>query len=242
MTVNTLNANWDVPAHIHALTTLRTNGVSQGNYARFNLALHVNDNINSVKQNRQHLIQALALPSSPKWLQQVHGNQVVIAKNNMTADASYSQQQSIVCAVMTADCLPIVLCNPQGQCIAAIHAGWRGLLKGIIENTVKAMAQNPLIAWLAPAINRCCFEVGAEVRTAFIQQSIAFETASQAIAHQKYQADIYLLATIILNRLGIDRIYRNDYCTKCDNQKFYSYRRDGEQTGRMATLIWMDNS
>ena len=235
MTLKILNANWNVSSSVHALTTLRTSGVSTANYGDFNLAVH---------QNRLQLIKALALPNSPAWLQQVHGNQVVLveATDNRVADASYSQQQGLVCAVMTADCLPIVLCNPQGQCIAGVHAGWRGLLKGVIENTVTAMAQNQLVAWLAPAIGACCFEVGDEVKTAFVEQSTAFEIAFQAIDNQKYLADIYCLATIILNRLGVNTIYRSDYCTMCDSQKFYSYRRDGKHTGRMATLIWMDES
>ena len=245
MTKHWITPDWPVPASIKAATTLRTGGVSQAPYYSFNLAEHVNDNAANVAVNRSRLAAMLALPTEPKWLQQVHSDKVVEvnakSKNNVPADASYTIDTGVVCAVLTADCLPILLCDVQGEQIAAIHAGWRGLLAGIIENTVTKFQSQPLLAWLGPAIGVNYFQVGDEVRVAFIGKSETFATAFTAQKNGKWLADIYQLARIILKHLSINDIYGGDSCTVSDTERFYSYRRD-EQTGRMATLIWKQQS
>lgn len=236
-----ITADWPAPANIHALTTLRTGGVSQGEYSSLNLAEHVNDKIENVLANRQCLKDVLTLPAEPVWLQQTHSVQVVCADQVTTcpeADASYTDKKNIVCSVLTADCLPVLLCDHQGSTVAAIHAGWRGLLNGIIENTLLRMPNTDVFAWLGPAIGVQCFEVGDDVRSAFINKSMQFSIAFKKQANGKYLADIYQIAKLLLNDVGIKQIYGGDYCTVTDKRRFFSYRRDG-QTGRMATLIWM---
>ena len=237
-----LKPDWPVADNIHAAVTLRGDGLSKPPYAHFNLALHVNDNPWHVQQNRQQLITSLNLPSEPLWLEQTHSNKVVQAdqvRGLVQADASYSTQANTVCAVLTADCLPLLIANKQGTHIAAVHAGWRGLLAGIITNTVNALNCIDLIVWLAPAIGIHCFKVGTEVRDYFIHKSPLYNNAFKVISQTHYLADIYQLARIELIGLGITHIYGGDYCTVTDEQRFFSYRRDGE-TGRMATLIWRD--
>ncbi|MFZ2726121.1 MAG: peptidoglycan editing factor PgeF [Methylococcaceae bacterium] len=238
-----LIANWQVPNNIHAITTYRTGGNSQSVYSSFNLASHVGDNSDTVLQNRQQLMQLLNLPNAPIWLNQTHSNTAVRAQTSaqpINADASYSNQAGVVCAVLTADCLPVALCSTDGQQIAAIHAGWRGLADGIISNTVAALrVDNPkaeFIAWLGPAIGTKQFEVGAEVREVFVAQSQDNALAFKA-RENKWLADIYQLARRELNALGIHAVYGGGLCTVSDSEHFYSYRRD-KQTGRMATLIW----
>lgn len=276
--------DWPVPANIHAATTLRSGGVSCGTYAGLNLAMHVGDDVDKVKQNRQIIEQWLGLPSAPFWLDQIHSNRAVqvpflFAKggggNLQQADAAYTAEPGVVCAVMTADCLPLLVCAADGSQVAAIHAGWRGLLAGVIGNTLTAIkippnppfakggasrlrnndlsspnntgrevpplckrgARGDFLVWLGPAIGPDCFEVGAEVRDAFVEKSAAFDTAFKQKSSGKWLADIYLLARIDLAMLGIDKIYGGGFCTVSERERFYSYRRD-KQTGRMATLIW----
>ncbi|NOR80645.1 MAG: peptidoglycan editing factor PgeF, partial [Methyloprofundus sp.] len=147
-------------------------------------------------------------------------------------------KNNIVCTVLTADCLPILLCDQQGTMVAAIHGGWRGLLNGIIENTLVKMPDSEILAWLGPAISAQCFEVGDDVRSAFINKSTQFAIAFKKQVNGKYLADIYQIAKLLLNDVGVQKIYGGDYCTVTDKERFFSYRRDG-QTGRMATLIWM---
>jgi YfiH family protein len=182
----------------------------------------------------------LALPAEPVWLEQTHSNFVINAAQTTTlqqADASVSNQVGVVCAVLTADCLPLLICSTDGQQIAAIHAGWKGLLAGIITNTVNALATTEVLVWLGPAIGVACFEVGAEVRAVFVEKSAAFASAFTQISNNKYLADIYQLARIELATLGIHAVYGGEFCTVTEQARFYSYRRD-TQTGRLATLIW----
>jgi YfiH family protein len=234
--------DWPAPANIHAASTLRTGGVSQGIYASLNPAAHVSDDADRVMQNRQIIREMLDLPAEPVWLDQIHSNRAVKAVKTTSlqqADASYTHETGVVCAVMTADCLPLLVCSRDGAQVAAIHAGWRGLLAGVISNTVVAMQQQNLLVWLGPAIGPDCFEVGAEVRDAFLEKSAAFNAVFKKQSGGKWLADIYQMARIELAALGIANVYGGTNCTVTEHERFYSYRRD-TQTGRMATLIWRE--
>ena len=224
--------------------------MSEGGYACFNIATHVNDDERHVLQNRSYLKQTLNLPTEPVWLEQVHDTQVLdISGFSLSggvsmpprADASFSSDASDVCAVMTADCLPVLICNRQGTKVAAVHAGWRGLQAGIIENTVTAMQENPadLLLWLGPAIGPQAFEVGDEVRQAFVDENPKTAAAFEANRPAHWLADIYQLARIRMQKQGVNEIYGGGLCTYTDAARFYSYRRESE-TGRMASLIWRE--
>jgi len=234
---------WPAPPNVRAVSTLRKGGVSQGRFESLNLGLHVGDDPARVQKNRELLAATLALPAQPLWLDQHHGCAITRADNAETryADASFATAPGAVCAVMTADCLPVLLCNGNGSRIAAIHAGWRGLAQGIIEATAKALDENNLIAWLGPAIGADAFEVGDEVRSTFTAQlGAAAETAFKPHkTRNKWSADIYALARIALRRAGINAVYGGERCTLSEPEHFFSFRRDG-QTGRMATLIWLE--
>lgn len=237
-----ITPDWPAPNNVHAATTLRTGGVSVGAFNSLNVALHVGDNVDWVLQNRAIVKNMLDLPDDPAWLEQIHSAQVVDAANMgllKRADASYTDKPGVVCAVMTADCLPVLVCASDGSRVAAIHAGWRGLLAGIISNTLAAMVLDNVLVWLGPAIGPNCFEVGDDVRDAFLQKNADFAFAFKAQGSGKWLADIYQLARIDLAALGINKIYGGAFCTFTGQDRFYSYRRDKE-TGRMATLIWRD--
>ncbi len=239
-----IEPDWPAPANIHAISTLREGGYSKTPYDSLNAAAHVGDDSGHVAQNRRLIRQSLELPAEPFWLNQVHGVEVVKAQKSRhgktpAADGSYTDQAGVVCAVLTADCLPILLADAEGGVIAAIHAGWRGLLDGVIEHTLRQLPKLSYFAWLGPAIGPACFEVGAEVRQAFIRRDRGFQPAFRPRPDDKYLADIYQLARHVLTRQGVDRIYGGDRCTVTEQECFFSYRRDG-RTGRMATLIWRD--
>lgn len=234
--------DWPAPLKVKALQTTRSGGASVAPYDTFNLGAHVGDAPLVVAHNRQLL--ASLLPSEPVWLNQVHGTVVVDAGQTSCypqADACISTHPGAVCVVMTADCLPLLLCNEQGSVVGAAHAGWRGLCDGVIEQTVHSMGVAPdtLMAWLGPAIGPQAFEVGDEVRAAFVARQREAEAAFVPGAPGKWFADIYQLARLRLNALGITRIYGGGLCTHTDRARFYSYRRDGA-TGRMGTFIWLD--
>ena len=217
--------------------------MSQKPYDTFNLASHVGDDPRAVAANRAHLREALKLPAEPVWLKQVHGVQVVDvtnAGNEPEADGSYASKPGAMCAVLTADCLPVLLCDRQGAKVAALHAGWRGLAGGVIEAGVKALnvPGGELLVWLGPAIGPETFEVGEEVCAAFVRLDPAAERAFRQQAGGKFLADIYLLARQRLAALGVTAVYGGGMCTVRDRERFYSYRRDGA-TGRMASLIWL---
>lgn len=235
--------DWPAPSNIHAATTLRTGGVSRGAYTSLNPAMHVGDNDDRVKKNRQMIKAMLDLPAEPVWLNQIHSNLAVNAVKSASlqpADASYTCEPGIVCAVMTADCLPLLVCDTDGTQIAAIHAGWWGLWAGVISNTINAMQKKDLLVWLGPAIGPDCFEVDAKVRNVFLEKSTEFITAFKKQGNGNWLADIYQLARIDLAALGIiDRVYGGNFCTVTEHERFYSYRRE-TQTGRMATLIWRE--
>lgn len=241
--MNWIKPDWQLPEGLHAAVTLRSGGVSQGLYASLNPASHVNDAADAVLTNRAMIKQMLALPAEPVWLQQVHGVDVVKADQVTDlpeADASFTDQSGVVCAVLTADCLPVLFCGDQGAVIGAAHAGWRGLQVGVIEQTIAAMNCRDLQVWLGPAIGPAHFEVGDEVREAFVSQNANASVAFSATQAGKWLADIYQLARIRLANLGIEQVYGGGLCTVSDAQRFYSYRRDGAATGRMASLIWRD--
>lgn len=236
--------DWPAPASVRALITTRSGGASSVPYGSLNLGDHVGDEARHVAQNRALLRKHL--PAEPKWLQQVHGIAVAdTCAAGVVADASVAFQASEVCVVLTADCLPILLCDQSGTVVGAAHAGWRGLLNGVIEATVAAMQVPPsvLLAYLGPAIGPQAFEVGGEVREAFValqpKAANAFVAGTARHETSKWFADIYQLARLRLHDLGVAQVYGGNLCTFSDAQRFYSYRRDGA-TGRMASLIWLE--
>ena len=241
--MNWIKPDWPLPAHVHAAMTTRMGGVSQGHYASLNPASHVNDDPAHVNLNRAIIRDSLNLPNEPLWLQQVHGVAVVKADSVSgipEADASYTDQPGMVCAVLTADCLPVLVCGNGGEKLAAIHAGWRGLQAGIIQQTLSRMSCREVSVWLGTAIGPDHFEVGEEVRSAFVTHDSSTRAAFKEHGQDRWLADIYKLARLQLHELGIDQIYGGEGCTVSDSQRFYSYRRDGAATGRMASLIWRD--
>jgi len=236
-----ITPGWPAPANVRALCTTRNGGVGSAPYASFNLGDHVGDDPLSVARNRS-LLRA-RLPAEPLWLQQVHTSNVAEADRATgipQADASVARRQNRVCAVLTADCLPILLCDRHGTVVAAAHAGWRGLAGGVIEATIAAMGADPaaLMAWLGPAIGPTAFEVGGEVRDTFLAHDENAASAFVAHGDGKWLADLYRLARLRLTRSGIDQISGGEYCTYRDEQRFFSYRRE-RTTGRMASLIWL---
>lgn len=237
-----IEPDWPAPARVKALSTTRTGGVGKAPYASLNLGTHVGDDPAQVADNRGIVRQHL--PGEPRWLNQVHGTVVVDAAAGVgvpDADAAFSREAGCVCAVMTADCLPVLLCDQAGTVVAAAHAGWRGLCDGVLEAAVVAMGVPPgqLMAWLGPAIGPDAFEVGGEVRASFMGKDPAAAAAFRPSANQhKWLADIFLLARQRLARAGVTRIHGGNACTVSDPSRFFSYRRDGV-TGRMATLVWL---
>jgi hypothetical protein len=235
--------DWPAPKRVHALTTTRTGGVSHGAYASFNLAEHVDDDPSHVAQNRRRLREALQLPSEPLWLKQVHGTTVVNAATSepgATADGAWTDQPGRVLAVMTADCLPIFLCDKQGTRIALLHAGWRGLADGIVEAGVSALRVpgKELLAHLGPGIGPQAYEVGDDVRAAFVARDAGATEAFTQNANGRWWADMYALARRRLHALGITQVTGGERCTWRERERFFSYRRDGA-TGRMASLLWL---
>ncbi|WP_145534720.1 purine nucleoside phosphorylase YfiH [Yersinia alsatica] len=235
--------DWPAPASVKACSTTRHGGISEFPYDSLNLGTHVGDIAATVITNRQRLVEQGQLPQMPVWLEQVHGTRVLhldgSAISDVQADAVYSRVVGQVCAVMTADCLPVLFCSLAGDEVAAAHAGWRGLCAGVLEQTMAQFnaAPSSIIAWLGPAIGPQQFEVGEEVKQAFID--IDTQAAAAFIpAGTQYLADIYLLARQRLQAAGIHAIYGGDHCTVSEKQQFFSYRRDGI-TGRMASLVWL---
>jgi YfiH family protein len=235
-----LEADWTLPTSIHALTTLRGGGISSDPYASMNLASHVGDDSVSVAGNRRLLRERLGLPTDPFWLQQEHGARVVRAEPGGTkvADGSFSTEKGVVCAVMTADCLPVLLCNPDSEMIAAVHVGWRGLLAGVVELGMQSIG-NGGIAWMGPAIGPEAFEVSTDMRDHFLKKSTMFESAFRQGKGEKWLFDIYAAARMILFKCGAAQVFGGQCCTYSDSGRFFSYRRDGA-CGRMASLIWRD--
>ena len=240
----------DLPPNVRALSTTRVGGYSRVPYddgsgnGGFNLASHVGDEVVALAKNRALLQNAL--PSPVTFLSQIHGNIVVdaaLAQEGVAADASFSTANGVVCAVLTADCLPVLLADRAGRVVAAVHAGWRGLAAGVVQaavNKMRAAGAQEITAWLGPAISQDAFEVGAEVPAAFAREWKGTEHFFQPCSEAgKYLADLYGLARHLLGQLQVDSVHGGEYCTVIERAKFYSYRRDGV-TGRMASLIWID--
>jgi len=244
-----IKPSWPAPANVKTLQTTRIGGFSQAPYASLNLGMHVGDDVSVVAKNRQLL--GAYLPSEPVWVNQVHGIEVIDAAKNtglQNADASFTTQSNIVCVTMTADCLPILLCDKAGTVVSAVHAGWRGLCDGVIEAAVNKMAVCPkdILVWLGPAIGPHAFEVGDDVRQQFIvkdaQSELAFKPHGYHQLNAKWLCNMYLIAQQRLNKLGVTLVYggsiNEGFCTYTDETRFFSYRRDNV-TGRMASMIWL---
>lgn len=239
-----IKVTWPAPNHVRAYVSTKAAG---------NLANHVTTDVNQVANNRNRLMKDLLLPSSPHWLNQVHGDTVLelppaIYAKPLTADAAFTQKSNCVAVILTADCLPLLMTNKQGTVVAAIHAGWQGLLKGVIDNTISALlalniVASELIVWLGPAISQRAFAVGHEVFESYVAKDPAFKEAF--IPYQdRWQLDLYQAARIILYRFGINAIHGGNFCTYEDQDYFYSHRRDVTHqqqptTGRMASFIWL---
>ena len=242
--------DWPAPERVRAIFTTRLGGVSVAPYDTFNLAEHVGDDAAAVARNRQLLPDRAGLPSGVQWLQQVHGTRLVEAVNDgwvRTADGCFSGAPGLVCSVMTADCLPVLFCDREGNRVAAAHAGWRGLAGGILRAAVDCFpSPDAVLACLGPAISQPHFEVGVEVLEAFYDSAIseshllaigdAFEPSR--LQPFRYHADLYALARAELAAVGVKAVFGGGYCTHAEKDRFFSFRRDG-QTGRMAALIWI---
>jgi len=241
-----LPAQWPAPPQVRALQTTRLGGVSRGVYAQFNLGTRSGDDLRDVEANRRRLSEDYGVPDAIGWLHQVHGTRVLqvprIAASDC-ADAAWTAQPGAVCAVLTADCLPVLLCDVDGRCVAAAHAGWRGLSDGVLEQTVAALPAPPdrLLAWMGAAIGPQAFEVGPEVRQRFVEQDPRATTAFAPGRGDRWWCDLYALAQQRLQRAGVTQVYGGGLCTYSDARNWYSYRRDGN-CGRMASLIWIDQS
>jgi YfiH family protein len=235
-------ANWPAPPNITALSTTRLSGFSVEPYNKNNLGFHVGDNADHVAQNRQQLKEILKLSAEPVWLEQTHSTTCIIPENdsNRNADAAITRSKIHPLVILTADCLPITLCNKQGNEIAAIHAGWKGLFNGIVENTISKMNSNAadLLAWIGPAICQKCYEVGDEVYLAFTKKYPLSTKAFQP-SGSKWMANLSQIAELVLNLHGVSAVYQSDLCTFELKNEFYSYRREA-QTGRIGTLIWFN--
>lgn len=241
--------DWPAPAHVHALVTTRAGGVSRGPYAAMNLALHVGDDAAAVAENRRRL--RLRLPAEPRWLEQVHGKLAVDAASaqpGCRADASVAGAREVVCAVLTADCLPVLLCDEAGSAVAAAHAGWRGLAAGVLESTLAALREGAGVppsqvdAWIGPCIGPRRFEVGPDVLAALGEHApsgtrSAFLSRPRPDGSPRWLADLPALARARLQAAGARSIAGGAWCTVDDGSRFFSYRRDGV-TGRMAAAVW----
>lgn len=244
MQTDWIRPDWPAPMHVMAVSTTRLGGVSVAPFDSMNLGSHVGDSPAAVASNRAIMRALVELPMEPCWLQQVHGTRVVECdqvRQNVEADASVTRKPGWVCAVMTADCLPVLFTDKEGTCVAAAHAGWRGLADGMLEETVAAMGVKPasILAWLGPAIGPDHFEVGEEVKQIFeTHSSEAREAFKPAASEGKWMANMAMLARQRLHAVGVERIYGGDQCTFANEERFFSYRRDG-RTGRMASMIWL---
>lgn len=236
-------ASWPAPKNISALCTTRVSGFSQAPFDSFNLAQHVGDNETNVARNRQLLQEQLNIPAEPVWLNQTHSIHCVIPENdaNRDADAAITQSRLHPLAILTADCLPITLCSKQGTEIAAIHAGWRGLFNGIVENTVSKMTSSSkdLMAWIGPAICQNCYEIGVEVYDSFTGKYPQSQSAFIP-RNGKWLANLPQIAELVLNSQGIHAVYQSGLCTYESENELYSYRKQAI-TGRIATLIWFND-
>jgi YfiH family protein len=234
------------PFNVKLLSTSRLieGGSSQGNFRNFNLALHVKDKQSSVMANRELLNKHYDLPSNPKWINQTHSNICIDASSifsSIEADASYSSMPGVVCGILTADCLPVFVTNIQGPIVGIAHAGWRGIVGGVIESLLESIRckGDDLLVHLGPAISKSSYEVGEEVKSQYLSKNENFER-SFLKDNGSYYLDIYDAAKVVLEEFGVKSISGGSSCTYNDSEKFFSYRRDGINSGRMAHLIWLE--
>jgi YfiH family protein len=242
--MKTIVPNWPVPKNVKAFASTRVGGFSSAPYQGLNLGAHVGDDPSIVEKNRAWLAQQANMPSAPIWLNQTHSTVVAQVSAPTTqvldADGVFTSASNVVCSAMTADCLPVLLTNTQGTQVAAVHAGWRGLANGIVENALELFS-GEVMAWLGPAIGPQAFEVGEDVLQAFVDfDSQAHQAFTPRDVEGKWLADMSKLATQRLNKLGITQVFDSGLCTFQDKEDFYSYRRDGV-TGRQATFIWIED-
>jgi len=243
VTIEWIAPDWRAPANVRALSTWRTGGVSAGAYASLNLGDHVGDSPAAVAQNRRLLREAARLPADPPWLRQVHGSRVADLDSGelpREADAAVARRPGRICAILSADCLPVLFAEERGGAVGAAHAGWRGLAAGVLEAAVRALAVPPsrLLAWIGPGIGAEHYEVGAQVRDAFLAADPAAAAAFRPNGRGRYLADLAWAARRRLAALGVERIHRTADCTYADANRYFSYRREG-CCGRQATLIWL---
>jgi len=242
MSLELIYPNWPAPPGVRAISSTRIGGVSVAPYDSLNLGAHVGDLPEAVAENRRRLVAQAALPREPAWLDQVHGVRVLRldadTPQGETADACWTGSAGVPCAVMTADCLPVLFCSRDGRHVAAAHAGWRGLVAGVLEATLAALPvpSGELLAWLGPAIGPAAFEVGEEVRAAFAAAA-AEDAAHFTPDGERWRADLFGLARARLRRGGVGAVYGGGSCTHAQPSRFFSHRRDG-RSGRMASLIW----
>ena len=242
--MKTIIPNWPAPKNVKAFASTRVGGFSTAPYQGLNLGAHVGDDLSIVEKNRDWLAQEAKMPSAPIWLNQTHSTVVAQVSEPTTqvldADGVFTSSSQVVCSAMTADCLPVLLTNTQGTQVAAVHAGWRGLANGIVENALELFS-GEVMAWLGPAIGPQAFEVGEDVLQAFVDfDSQAHQAFTPREAEGKWLADMSKLATQRLNKFGITQVFDSGLCTFQHKEDFYSYRRDGV-TGRQATFIWIED-
>jgi YfiH family protein len=236
-------AEWDAPDRVKAGVTTRIGGCSYSPFTSLNLATHVGDDGGAVTRNRQHISATLALPSEPVWLDQIHGDRLISAENsaNKTADGIYTDQAGVVCVIMTADCVPVMLCNEEGSLVAAVHIGWKGLCAGILDNALRLFKDRPagLHVWIGPHIGSRNYEVGNDVRDACLAKDPELVKAFEPNPRGRWQANLEGMIRHQLHMHGSKHIASANRCTFAESDLFYSYRRDG-QTGRMASMIWIE--
>ena len=244
--IDLIKPDWEAPANVSACCTTRGGGVSEGPFHQFNLATHVGDDESAVFSNRESLVRQVGLVHQPCWLKQTHSIRVEtlidVVNYNADVDAAITRNLNTVAVVMTADCLPILLCNRNGTEVAAIHAGWRGLADGVVQSTLTAMDSpaDDLLAWIGPAISQKRFEVGDEVYRIFADRQ---ENASRHFVANRpghWLCDLPGLATELLKQSGLTAVKQSGLCSFEDEKRFYSYRRN-QVTGRMASLIWINS-
>ena len=238
-----LAADWPAPTHIQAGTTVRTGGFSSAPYDTLNLARHVGDEEIAVEKNRKLISKQLSLQNTPLWLTQTHSNRVFEWHKHTVAapraDGIVTDKPQQVCTVMTADCVPLLFCNRQGNRVAAVHAGWRGICRGILENAIQHFAKpDSLLVWIGPCISSQHYEVGADVYSACLEQAPFSAPAFERVDEHHWLCDLPTLVKLILNHSGVNAVYESGLCTYRHAELFYSYRRDGV-TGRTASMIWM---
>lgn len=237
--------DWPAPPGVRAVFTLRARGVSQPPFDSFNVATHVGDDPRAVAENRAALRASLRLPAEPAWLEQAHGSKVVDLDSRIAldsagpADGAVARTPDRICVIQVADCMPVLFAAADGSAVGAAHAGWRGLAGGVLEATVRAMQTPPadLLAWLGPAIGQAHFEVGEEVRAAFLATDAGAAAAFEKNERGRWQCDLHALARRRLTALGVPSVHGGGWCTYADAGRFFSFRRDG-RCGRMAALIW----